>query len=64
MKVPSSGPIYFIFKAQEREENRRVVCFSPSKRSTVKRSCCKARSPRLPESAKGQVRIGDDRIQI
>ena len=30
----------------------------------LKRSCRNARSPCLPESAKGQVRTGDDRIQI
>ena len=56
MKVASLGSIYFDFKAQGREENRRVVCFSPSKRSMLKakRGCRNARSPCLPESAKGK----------
>ena len=64
MKGPSSGSIYFDLKEQERGENRRVVCFSPSKRSTLKEELSNSRSPCFPESAKGQVRTGDERIQI
>ena len=36
VKVPSPGSIYFDFKAKKKEENRRVVCFSRNKRSTLK----------------------------
>ena len=63
-KARLSGSIYFDFKAQGRKENRRVVCFSPRKRTRWERNCRNARSPRFPESAKGQLRTRDDRIQI
>lgn len=36
IKTPTSGNRYFEFKIQEREESRRVVCFSPDKRLQLK----------------------------
>ena len=36
VKIPAWGSRYFDFKIQEREENRRVVCFSPDKRDGMK----------------------------
>ena len=41
VKAPSSGSIDFDFKAQEKDENRSVVWFSPSKRSTLKEELLK-----------------------
>ncbi|XP_048589888.1 uncharacterized protein LOC116614659 [Nematostella vectensis] len=36
VKVPATGNRYFDFKVQEREKERRVVCFSPDSRSELR----------------------------
>lgn len=36
VRVPASGNRYFEFKIQEREEEKRVICFSPPKRDELK----------------------------
>ena len=42
--LESEGSLYFDFKAKKKKENRRVVCFSGNKRSTLK-----------GESSKGKI---------
>ena len=63
VKVPSSGSIYFDFKAQEKDENQSVVCFSHSKRSALKEELSKRPFASFASVCKrASIGTGDDRI--